>query len=165
MGAMAAVVSKKNENVIPKVALMLPKLMHRGADAHGIASPNQVIVTKSIKELKGKRIVSNTALGHNLSRILQRDCPQPVQGEGFSLVFEGRLFPPSVGPDANEFLTGLGSDLMKSVERDAKELDGSFVFAVALPGRGRVEATSPNRILKTTTELIFTWKVNLRGLC
>jgi len=135
MGAMVAVVSKKNENVIPKVALMLKELMHRGVDAHGVASPHQVIVAKSIKELTDEGVTSSTALGHNLSRILPRDCPQPVQGEGFSLVFEGILFPPPDISEVDEVMEELKPNPQRNAAYVIEKLDGSYAFAISYPNR------------------------------
>lgn len=135
MGAIAAAVSKKNENVVPKVVAMLRELTHRGTDAHGVATPDLVAVVKSIKELFDEEIESSTALGHNLSRILMRDRPQPVRGEGFSLVFEGRLFPPPKAPEAEEVMTMLKPDPQRNPGYVIEELNGSYAFAIAYPGR------------------------------
>ena len=134
MGAIAAAVSKKNENVVPKLVAMLRELTHRGTDAHGVATPNLVAVAKSIKELFDEEVKSSTALGHNLSRILTRDRSQPVQGEGFSLVFEGRLFPPPGVSEAEEVLTMLKSDPQRNSGCIIEGLNGSYAFAIAYPG-------------------------------
>jgi len=134
MGAMVAVVSKKNENVVSKVAPMLHELLHRGADAHGVASPNQLIIVKSIKELTDERVTSSIALGHNLSRILPRDCPQPVQGKGFSLVFEGRLFPPPDISEVEKVMEGLKPN-HQNVAHLIEKLNGSYTFAISCPDR------------------------------
>jgi len=135
MGAVAATVSKRGENVVPRVIAMLNMLKHGETDFHGVATPNLVLLARSMEEKRVKSVNSNVAIGYNLSRILEKDCPQPVQGEGFTLVFEGRLFPPSVGPDVKEVVTRLEPDPLKGAERAIKELDGSYVFAVALPGK------------------------------
>ena len=42
MGTMVVAVDKTGENVVPKVVFMLKELAHRGADAHGVATPNSV---------------------------------------------------------------------------------------------------------------------------
>jgi len=135
MGAVAAAVSKREENMVPTVIAMLNVLKHRGADFHGVATSNLVILARSMEERRVENVDSSVAIGYNLSRILEEDCPQPVQGEGFTLIFEGRLFHPSVGPDVKEVVKRLGSDPLKSAERGIKELSGSYVFVIALPGR------------------------------
>lgn len=131
MGAIAAAVSKKNENVIPHVFTMLKQLTHRGTDAHGIAVSNLVNIRNSLEDISIEKINSPIALGHNFSKILPRDCPQPVQGEGFSLVFEGRLFScPSVS-DVSEIMRMLNPDPQRNACQIIKKIDGSFIFAIA----------------------------------
>jgi len=133
VGALAAAVSKKEKMAIPKVTTMLREMKHRGADAHGVATPNSVFVAKSVEEIMEKKLNSSVALGHNLSKILSRDQPQPVQGEGFTLVFEGRWFSPPVKPEVREVMRKLESDPFKNAGHVIEELDGSYAFAVALP--------------------------------
>lgn len=135
MGAVAAVVGKGGENVVPRVIAMLNVLKHRGTDSPGVATPNLVTLARPMEEVRVENFSSNVVIGYNLSRIREKDCPQPVQGEGFTLVFEGRLFPPSAGPDVKEVVTRLRFDPLKSAEREIKELDGSYVFVIALPGK------------------------------
>ncbi len=130
MGAIAAVVSKKNENVVPKVVAMLRELTHRGTCAHGIATHEQVVVAESIEKLP-EEVESCKALGHNLSCILRRDLPQPVQGEGFSLVFEGRLFPPPNTSEVEKVVTILKQDPQRNARYVIEGLNGSYVFAIA----------------------------------
>ncbi|MGQ9461170.1 MAG: DUF7411 family protein [Candidatus Bathyarchaeaceae archaeon] len=133
MGAIAAAVNRRKGNAIPTVATMLKELTHRGIDAHGVATPTSVVTAKSIEEIASQEISLSIALGHNLSRILPRDRPQPVQGDGFTFVFEGRLFPPSRTPEGDEVIEKLGHDPRKSAGHIIEKLEGSYVFAVALP--------------------------------
>ncbi|TET25465.1 MAG: hypothetical protein E3J73_06260, partial [Candidatus Bathyarchaeum sp.] len=102
MGALVAAVNKKKENVVATVVAMLQELTHRGNDSHGIATPASVATAVALEELELNDYVSSVALGHNLSHILPRDQPQPVQGDGFTVVFEGRLFPSPNLPDLSE---------------------------------------------------------------
>jgi len=99
MGALVAAVNRKGENVVPMVVAMLRELKHRGNDCHGIATPASITTATTIEELNLKNCVSSIALGHNLSCILPRDQHQPVQGENFTVVFEGRLFPSPNPPE------------------------------------------------------------------
>lgn len=131
MGAMAVAVDKTGENVVPKVVFMLKALTHRGADAHGVATPNSVRVTKTIKEVPIESINSSVALGHNLSRTVSKDHPQPVLGDDFALVFEGRLFPSPNLSEVDQVLERLDGNLWKNTEDILTELDGSYVFAIA----------------------------------
>ena len=132
MGAIVAAVNKKGENVVPHTVAMLKELTHRGADAHGIATPNSVRMTKSLDSLSMEKIDSDVALGHNFSSLLPKDSPQPVLGDNFSLVFEGRFFPPRKTPETDEILRRLKPDPEKQACNVIKKLEGSYVFAVAL---------------------------------
>lgn len=135
MGAIAAAVKKKGENAIPRVLSMLKQLKKRGADAHGVATPNSTRTANSIEQITIKNMTSDVALGHNLSHILPEDRPQPVLGKNFTLAFEGRLFPPSAVSAIDVILEMLGSDPQKNAGSIIERLDGSYAFAIACQGR------------------------------
>jgi asparagine synthase (glutamine-hydrolysing) len=134
MGALVAAVNKKGENAVPRVVAMLKELTHRGKAGHGIASPDMVATATTFEELDQNNIISNIALGHNLSHIMSRDQPQPVEGKGYTVVFEGRLFPapnlPGVS-EAQEIAGKLGSNPLRNAGSILEKLDGSYVFAIA----------------------------------
>jgi len=132
MGAIAAAVNKNGENVVPQVVIMLKELTHRGTDAHGIATSNSVRMTRSLDNFSMEKIDSDVALGHNFSSLLPKDTPQPVLGDNFSLVFEGRFLPPPKTPETDEILERLKPDPEKKACNIIKKLEGSYVFAVAL---------------------------------
>jgi asparagine synthase (glutamine-hydrolysing) len=131
MGAMVTAVDRKGKNAVPKVVAMLKELTHRGADAHGVATPNSVRMTRSIEDLSVENINSSIALGHNLSQVILRDRPQPVLGDDFALVFEGRLFPSSKMSEVDNVVKRLRGDLRKKAGGIIEELDGSYTFAIA----------------------------------
>jgi len=134
MGALVAAVNKAGENIVPTVVAMLRELKHRGNDGHGVATPELVTFTKTFEQLSVNNLSSSVALGHNLSCILPRDQPQPVQGNGFTVVFEGRLFPSPKLPDlpeVNEIVEKLGSNPMRNACSIIEKLEGSYVFALA----------------------------------
>ncbi len=134
MGALVAAVNKAGENVVPTVVAMLQELKHRGNDCHGVATPNWAIYAKKFEELNVNSLDSSFALGYNLSCILPRDQPQPVRGDGFTVVFEGRLFPSPNLPDlseVNEIVGILGSKPLRNASSIVEKLEGSYVFAVA----------------------------------
>ena len=138
MGALAVVVSKKQENVIPVIFSMLEELKHRGTDGHGIATPNIVTKKGSLEELKSNNVVSSIALGHNCSQILPRDFSQPIQGSDFTYVFEGRMFPSPNRPDlsdSKDFLSRLGFNPIKNAKNMINKLGGSYAFAIAKPNK------------------------------
>jgi len=135
MGAIVAAVNKKGENAVPKVVAMLKELTHRGVDAHGVATPTSAVTAKSIEEIAIQNINSSVALGHNLSRILSKDRPQPIQGDGFTLVFEGRLFPSTSLPDVEEVMEMLKPNPQRNASHLIEKLEGSYAFAIACPNK------------------------------
>jgi len=131
MGAIAAAIDKKGENVVPKVVEMLKELRHRGTDAHGIATPNSVKLAKSIEKMPIENLNSNIALGHNLSQILSNDCPQPTLNNGCAFVFEGRIFPSSNASAIEAFLRKTKSDVQTNSASIIREIEGAYVFSIA----------------------------------
>jgi len=177
MGTLVAVVNKKKENVVPTVVSMLRELKHRGNDCHGIATPNSVITASSIEELSLKNCVSSIALGHSLSCILPRDQPQPVQGNGFTVVFEGRTFPsPNLPdlPEVNEIVEKLASNPLRNASSIIEKLEGSYVFALAeskkiVAGRDVFGATplyygENNTLCAVASERKALWKIGLEDV-
>jgi len=146
MGAMVTAVDRRGENVVPRVVAMLKELTHRGTDAHGVATPNLVRTARSIEELSVENINSDFALGHNLSQAISRDRPQPVLGEDFALVFEGRLFPSPSISEVDYVVKRLRGDPQKKAACIIEEMDGSYAFAIAqaknvIVGRDSLGAT------------------------
>ena len=138
MGALVAVVDKKRANVVPSVMVMLKELKHRGRNGHGVATADSVTTAKTIEELNIDNVSSSIVLGHNLTQILPRDHPQPVQGDGFSFVFEGRLFPsPNLQElaEPKQLAVKLSSSLMRNASQILESMEGSYVFALAEPDR------------------------------
>jgi len=131
MGGMAAAVNKKGENLVPSVVAMLRQLAHRGSDIYGVATPTSATLAHSIDDLQVESMNSSIAVGHNLLRADWRDHPQPVLGEGYALVFEGRLFPPPSKCDVEEVIGRLRSNIWKDSTKMIEELNGSYAFAIA----------------------------------
>jgi asparagine synthase (glutamine-hydrolysing) len=134
MGALVAVVNKKGESAVPIVVDMLKELTHRGRDYHGISTPEMVATNFTLESLELINPVSNIALGHNLSRLMPRDHPQPIKGNGFTFVFEGRLFPAPNLPglsEAQKIIEKLSCNLLRNSRSILEKMDGSYVFAVA----------------------------------
>ena len=174
MGALVAAVNKTGENVVPRVASMLKELTHRGKDAHGIAAPRSATTARSIEELAIKNCCSSVALGHNLSRILPRDQPQPVQGRDFKFVFEGRLFPTPELPEVTEIIRKLAPSPMKNASHIIESLEGSYAFAVLTSNKivvGRdVFGTTPlyygenDVICAVASERKALWKIRIKNV-
>ena len=177
MGALAAAINKKGKNVVPTVVSMLEELTHRGNFGHGIATPDTVQTAITLENLEHKNINSNIVLGHNLSRILPRDSVQPIQGNGFTFVFEGRMYPAPNLPDMSElkeFTTLLGSNPLKNSSKILENLGGSYVFAVAqsnklLVGRDIFGATplyigENEAVCAVASERKALWKLGLTNV-
>jgi len=135
MGAMAAVVNKRGGNAVPTVIAMLRMLMHRGTDAHGVATQTSVKISRSLEELKDTNLNSNIAIGYNLSRITRRDIPQPVSGNGYALVFDGRFFPSNEKTSLEEVVSKLKEDSEENARRILKEPDGAYAFAASFSNK------------------------------
>jgi len=177
MGALVAAVNRKGENVVPTVVAMLRELTHRGNDSHGIATPSSTTTATTLEELELKDYSSSVALGHNLSFILPRDQPQPVQGDGFSVVFEGRLFPsPNLPdlPEVREIVGKLGSNPLRNASDIIEKLDGSYVFGVVesdriVAGRDVFGATplyygENEDVCAVASERKALWKIGLKDV-
>ena len=131
MGAVAAAVNKMGKDAAFTVSLMLKQLNHRGEDLHGVATPHSTRILDSIDPGAVKDMSSDVALGHNLHRIFPEDRPQPVLGQGFTLAFEGRLFPPAAESDIDVVVETLGSEPQKNAASLITRLNGSYAFAIA----------------------------------
>jgi len=102
LGALVGVVNKKQENAIPTLVEMMHELTHRGNGGYGLGTYNSTKTAVTFEEINNNSYNSDVVLGHNFSCIMPRDKPQPVQGNGFSIVFEGRLFPAPNMPGESE---------------------------------------------------------------
>ncbi|MCJ7721438.1 asparagine synthetase B [Candidatus Bathyarchaeota archaeon] len=175
MGALVAAVNKKGEDAMSTVVVILRELAHRGNDSHGIATPSLVSKAATLEELEHKNCSSSVALGHNLSCILPRDQPQPVLGDSFTVVFEGRLFPAPNFPDLSEVqeIAGmLGSDPLRNAGSILEKMDGSYVFAIAesnriVAGRDVFGATplyygEDGTVCVVASERKALWKIGLK---
>jgi len=129
LGALVASFSRNGKNVVPKVVRMLAVLQHRGRDMCGIATPDFLEISRSVQELTSLDIGSNVAIGHNFSRILPKDVPQPVQDRDSKIVFEGRFFPPLAENEAQEIMKSGGKNIQEKARNVIKNMDGSYAFA------------------------------------
>ncbi len=133
MGALMAVVHKKSADASELIVMMLEALSHRGSDSFGVASPHRATIRETVKELQKECAGSDILIGQNFAKILVRDTPQPVCRADFSLVFEGRVFPP---PDDNEGI--LAAEMLMNFENREdfliQQLSGDYAFAVARSG-------------------------------
>ncbi|WGM89013.1 MAG: asparagine synthetase B [Candidatus Bathyarchaeum tardum] len=134
MGALVGAVNKKQENAAGTVIEMMHELTHRGKGGYGIATYDSTKTSITFEEIKNiNNCNSDIIIGHNLSCIMSRDKPQPVQGEKFTIVFEGRLYPAPTIPGENEaekIAKKLGSKPLRNAEKILEKW-GAYVFAIA----------------------------------
>jgi asparagine synthase (glutamine-hydrolysing) len=135
MGAITAVVSKKNENVTKTAVTMLKMLKHKGAETFGLASPTTVIIGKSIGDLQDKDPSSPILIGHVFSKILMSDTPQPIKLDNGMFVFEGRIYSLNTEFSSVEFATEKLNQNSENADALIKDFEGGFAFAVAETGR------------------------------
>lgn len=135
MGAITAIVSKKNENVAKKAVTMLKMVEHKDAETFGLASPTTVIIGKSIGDLQDKEPSSSVLIGHVFSKILMSDAPQPIKFHEGTFVFEGRIYSLNTEFSSVEFVTEKLNQNLENAEALIKDFEGGFAFAVAESGR------------------------------
>jgi asparagine synthase (glutamine-hydrolysing) len=135
MGAITAIVSKKNENVAKTAVTMLKMLNHKDAETFGLASPTTVIIRKSIEDLQDKDPSSPILIGHIFSKILTSDKTQPIKFDKGTFVFEGRIYSLSTEFSSVEFITEKLNQNLRNANSLIKDFEGGFAFAVAESGR------------------------------
>ena len=135
MGAITAIVSKKNENVAKKAVTMLKMVEHKGAETFGLASPTTVMIGNSIGDLQDKEPSSPVLIGHVFSRIFVSDMPQPIKLDNGTFVFEGKICSLNMEFSSVEFPAEKLSQNLGNAEALIKDFEGGFAFAVAESGR------------------------------
>jgi asparagine synthase (glutamine-hydrolysing) len=135
MGAITAVVSKKNENVAKTAVTMLKIVQHKDVETFGLASPTTVTIGKSIGDLQDKDPSSPVLIGHAFSKIFVSDKPQPIKLDKGTFVFEGRIYSLNTERSSVEFVTEKLNQKLQYAEALIKDFDGGFAFAVAESGR------------------------------
>ena len=135
MGAIAAIASKRNENVAKTAGTMLEILKNERNEALGLASPTTVKIENSTENLQTLAIASPIMVGHVFSKISISDIPQPIKLENKTLVFEGRPYLPNTEIFNGQFAAEKLTQNQGNAEALIKDFDGSFAFVVAEPGR------------------------------
>jgi len=135
MGAITAIVSKKNENVAKTAVTMLKMVEHKGAETFGLASPTTVIIGKSIGDLQDKDPSSPVLIGHVFSEILVSDMSQPIKLDNGTFVFEGRIYSLNTEFSSVEFVAEKLNQNSENADALIKDFEGGFAFAVAESGR------------------------------
>jgi len=112
VGAISAAIDRKDSNAVDIVYEMMKSLVHRGDDAFGIATPDELRFSRRIGELKTSGLRSGFAIGYNLMKLFPRDIKQPLKMGLEIIAFEGTVHPVRTRP----YLTAL----IKSAQHKAK---------------------------------------------
>ncbi|MBE0519883.1 asparagine synthetase B, partial [Candidatus Bathyarchaeota archaeon] len=135
MGAITAIVSKKNENVAKTAVTMLKMLKHKSTETFGLASPTTATIRKTIEDLQDKDPNSPVLIGHVFSKILTSDKPQPIKLDNGTFVFEGRIYSLNTEFSSVEFTAEKLNQNLENAEALIKDFEGDFAFAMAESGR------------------------------
>lgn len=134
MGALVAVLSKKDENVTRTAVAMVEALESKGSEAYGIASSTTIKTEESFEALQKLNMNSSIAVGYAFSRILPKDKPQPLKLKDAAMVFDGRIYPfDAERPDAEIAAKKLERNLEQAATMFVKKSKGDFAFAIAKP--------------------------------
>jgi asparagine synthase (glutamine-hydrolysing) len=135
MGAITAIVSKKNKNVAKTAVTMLKMSKHKSAETFGLASPTTVTIRKSIEELQDKAPSSPILIGNAFSKILMSDKPQPIKFHEGTFVFEGNIYSLNTEFSSVKLVTAKLNQSLENADALIKDFEGDFAFAVAESGR------------------------------
>ena len=136
MGAVAAVVNKEGGDAAETAISMLRALKHRSTGTYGIASVTRVSIEKSVEVLKKQSINSPVVIGYAFSKTLPQDKTQPIELDGATLAFEGRLYPANRQLSDAEFAAEkLKQNHEKAAKTFMEKFEGDFAFAVAEPNK------------------------------
>jgi len=172
VGAIAAAIDKKESNAVEFILEMMKNLMHRGGDAFGIATPDEVRFSNRIEDLNTQGLRSSFAIGYNLMKLFPRDVQQPLRiGRGV-IAFEGTVHPVRSKP----YLTALIKSALEKTNVEAisdfvKTRRGAYVIA-SLHGENMILARDPvgqkplyfgksERLVAAASERKALWRVGL----
>lgn len=132
MGAIIAVLNKKDKSAVKAAVAMLETLSSRRFEAYGIASPSIVKIEKTLDALKCCKIESNILIGQAFTKILNSDQPQPIRAKDATLVFDGRIYSPrEEKSNTDAVITALQQQNRETIiRRIIMEKDGDFAFAM-----------------------------------
>jgi len=123
MGAMAAAFDKKGLDATSTVLTMLEELKHRGTRTPWVGGGQPLtFISQFLGPSKKEKTFGKTAVGSNSS--------EPIMGEHYMLVLEGRFFPPSDSM-VHQVMHEMARKPLKNARLILKQLDGSYTFAIA----------------------------------
>jgi len=132
MGALAAALSKCDDDVVQLVITMLEVLIHRGANSHEVIKPNSVVSAPSLGELRKKSSSSSiVSVGRNVSNSRWLSESFRSKKDDCVAVFDGEYFPQYLTHPFSKIGTGQRCLLQGTAKRLLRDYDGCYSFAIA----------------------------------
>jgi len=131
MGAIAAAMSKHDDDVVPLVIIMLEALIHRGSSSHEVITPSSVFSTKSFDELRKKSDASSSVcIGRDISKTGWHYEPIRSKDDDYAIIFEGEVFPQH--PTHPFIQAGINQKCLplEVAKRVLRKFDGHYTFGV-----------------------------------
>lgn len=136
MGALIAVINKKDKDATETAVTMLKTRKHKTIEMYGIASSKLVKIEKSAELLENQKLNSRVIIGHIFSKILASDKPQPIELKNSTLIFEGRIYSDNPWFSDIEFAAEkMKQNTRKEAKALIKNFDGNFAFVIAEPSK------------------------------
>jgi len=174
MGALVAVIDKREENAVEKALTMLKTLRHRFDHSYGVATENAVFIAKADKRIQNDITKASATIGYGLCKTKLEDQPQPVLRENFALAFEGRFFPLKEPSDLEFAVRFLEEKPKKKSKEIIEKIDGSYNFVILHKNRifaGRDPfGTRPlyygenKEVLALASEMKALWKLGIENV-
>jgi asparagine synthase (glutamine-hydrolysing) len=128
MGRFAAILSKRGQDVSPRIVRMIRAGIPQIPDAEGIAIGEDTIIKRRIEE--SDLPATPAALGYTLNKVEPEDPPQPVSQHGYTFIFEGRIWRDTNQSSTRSAADTLGKNPEEGLIRLIKEGSGSFSLTV-----------------------------------
>jgi asparagine synthase (glutamine-hydrolysing) len=136
MKMIIAVLDKKGEDATDAVVRALKALHSEHSSGFEVATPTTCTVKKDADAMQHRSIKSVTAIGYTFPKTLPPDEPQSAKLDKATLVFTGRIYPPTQNVPAAEFVANkLKRNHNTAVEALFSEVEGDFAFIIAEPER------------------------------
>jgi asparagine synthase (glutamine-hydrolysing) len=71
---------------------MMNGLFHRGNDAFGISTGNELAISEDLSSLASRNLDSTVAIGYNLMKVLSIDVPQPCRISDGAFSLDGEIY-------------------------------------------------------------------------
>ncbi|MBS7622981.1 asparagine synthetase B [Candidatus Bathyarchaeota archaeon] len=127
MGAISAIQTRQGVDAIPLMTRMVRAQAHRGADAFGVATPNESLFTRNLDDLRSLRSAS-TAIAYNLMRLTSDDLPQPRHCRDRHIIVESDYLEFESFDGLMEYLSAGSPE--QSLARLLSKSDGQYTIVV-----------------------------------